>query len=86
MLVAMFNAVKVESVPLKSMFFAAARRPYARAIIGDRELMPINARPGLLVAGAVAAALPIAAVLIVFSTGSTPTATDETRSARCSTG
>ena len=38
--------------------------------------MPINARPGLLVAGAVAAALPIAAVLIVFSTGSTPTATD----------
>jgi hypothetical protein len=37
--------------------------------------MPINARPGLLVAGVVAAALPIAAVLIVFSPGSTRSAT-----------
>jgi hypothetical protein len=38
--------------------------------------MPINARPGLLVSGAVVAALPIVAVLIVFSKGSMPTATD----------
>jgi hypothetical protein len=46
-------------------------------IVGDRELMPINARPGLLVAGAAAAALPVAAAMIVFTPGSTPTATDE---------
>ena len=39
--------------------------------------MPINARPGLLVAGGAAAALPIAAAMIVFTPGSTPTATDE---------
>jgi hypothetical protein len=78
MLVALFNVVKVESVPLKSMFLArTARRRYARAIIGDRGLMPINASPGLLVAGVVAAALPIAAVLIVLSPGSTSTSTAE---------
>jgi len=53
-----------------------ARRASARAVIGDRELMPINARPGLLVSGAVVAALPIVAMLIVFSKGPTPTATD----------
>jgi hypothetical protein len=59
------------------MFFReTARRPYARAIIEDGELMPINARLGLFAAGGVAAALPIAAVLILFSPGSTPTATD----------
>ena len=57
-------------------FLCPARRASARAVIGDRELMPINARPGLLVSGAVVAALPIVAVLIVFSKGPTPTATD----------
>jgi ketosteroid isomerase-like protein len=73
----MFNVVKVECVPLNSMFFRrAARLRPERAVIGDREVMPINARPGLLVAGGVAAALPLAAVLIVVTTGSTPTATD----------
>lgn len=39
--------------------------------------MPIDPRPALFAAGVVAAALPIAAVLIVLSPGSTPTATAE---------
>jgi hypothetical protein len=39
--------------------------------------MSINARPGLLVAGAAGAALPIAAVLIFATMGSAPRATDE---------
>ena len=39
--------------------------------------MSINARPGLLVAGAAGAALPIAAVLIFATMGSAPGATDE---------
>jgi len=38
--------------------------------------MPISAGPGFLVAGGLAAVLPIAAVLIVFSKGSAPTGTD----------
>jgi hypothetical protein len=77
MLVGKFNAVKVESVPLKSMFLPAARRPRAPAIIGDREFMPTKARRGLLVACGAVAVLPIAAVVIVLATRPAAWTTEE---------
>jgi hypothetical protein len=79
MLVEVFNVVKVESVPLNSMFFwRAARRSPAQAVIGDREHMPINTRRGLLAAGGAVAAVTatvVAALTVVMTRA--PTATDE---------
>jgi hypothetical protein len=66
MLVAMFNVVKVESVPLKSVFFLrAARRTSTRAIVGHAEPM----RPGVMPA--------IVTGLVLLSSGTARAATDE---------
>jgi hypothetical protein len=78
MLVAMFNAVKVESVPLKSEFFPAARRFGVGAIIGEAWPMGTGARMGRFIAGgALAAALAIVAASMVITARPAPAATDE---------
>lgn len=70
----MFNVVKVESVPLKSAKFshecaAAARRPRARAIIGQAEPMGINV--------VVAALAAVAGAIVVASAPAARAGADE---------
>ncbi|MGX9789340.1 Rv0361 family membrane protein [Mycobacterium sp. MMS18-G62] len=75
----MFNAVKVESVPLKFNFFSrTASRVYPPGIIGEAERVRSHARIGLLIAGGVAVvALTFVALFVAVGMRSGPATSDE---------